>query len=83
MCDWLLEETSNQARNNKHYLVALLRYAALSVMPCVTRLCMCCDLVALSELLSPLDGMRNLNAKLMLYIRNKEAILQFSCIIAS
>ena len=42
-----------------------------------------CDLVALSVLSSPLDGMHNLSAKLVLYIKNKEAILQFSCIIAS
>ena len=81
MCD----ETSDKARNNKLYSVASLRQAALSVMPCETRLCKHCDLVALSVLLSPLDSMCNLNAKLMLLLhhindrdRNKEAILQFS-----
>ena len=42
-----------------------------------------CDLVVPSVLLSPLDGMHNLSAKLMLYIKNKEAILQFSNIITS
>ena len=85
VCDRLCEEMSNKAR---YYFVALLRLAALSVIPCVMRLCTFCGLVALSVLSSPLDGMCNLSAKLVLLLhhinnwnRNQEAIVQFSCII--
>ena len=42
----------------------------LSVMPCVTRLCTRCDLVAPSVLSSPLGGIRNLSVKLVLLLHH-------------
>ena len=70
MRDRLREETSDKARNNKRYFVASLRYVALSAMPCVTRICTRCDLEALSVLSSPLGGICNLSAKLVLLLHH-------------
>ena len=57
MRDQLYEETSDKARNNKHYFVASLRYICFFIcygMCNKTRLCIGCGFVVLSMLLSPL-----------------------------
>ena len=50
MRDRLHEKLSDKERNNEHGLVALLRYPALSVMPCVRRFTTCSVLVMQSRL---------------------------------
>ena len=91
VCDQLCEETNDKGKLTS--VTLLLRLGKLLYLLChvyVTRLYMHCGLVLLSVLSSPLDIMHNLSAKLMLLLhhinncnRNKEAIVQFSCIITS
>ena len=87
VCDWLCEETSDKERNNKYCIVHY--FVGICYAMC-TKTYTLSGLVALSVLSSPLDSMHNLSAKLMLLLhhinncnRNKEAIVQFSCIIIS
>ena len=51
LCAWSVAWRNEWS--GKHYIFTLLWYTVLTVMACVTRLFMCCDLVVLSVLLSP------------------------------